>query len=230
MSQVFTGGIHGQVKRVVRNRTEQKAMCTWVMKWKAGNESIGLKVFNYLFSLSFLCPHQLTTRRAKGRNVLTVAGVSGTESFSHCANKPKVSQSPKPDQCVPAIPALVAERHWEKNQITVQQPPPALLALASSRSYLLCQGSSSGPRVHFICSTLPCRGSQLTANAVHSAHFIPCWKEARPEVERGKHSTVPGNSTQLLKTSREKAVYKCGGFSHRQDVINGAGIWPGHWG
>lgn len=154
------------------------------MKWKAGNESIGLKVLNYFFSLSFPCPHQLTTRCAKGRNVLTVAGVSGTESFSHCANKPEVSQSPKPDQCVPAIPALVAERHWEKNQITVRQPPPvppgtlwcapALVSLASSRSYLLCQGSSSGPRVHSICSTLPCRGSQLTANAMHSAHFIPC--------------------------------------------------------
>lgn len=154
------------------------------MKWKAGNESIGLKVLNYFFSLSFPCPHQLTTRRAKGRSVLTVAGVSGTESFSHCANKPEVSQSPKPGQCVPAIPALVAERHWEKNQITVRQPPPvppgtlrcapALVSLASSRSYLLCQGSSSGPRVHSFCSTLPCRGSQLTANAMHSAHFIPC--------------------------------------------------------
>lgn len=35
-----------------------------------------------------------------------------------------VSQPPKPDQCVPAIPALVGERCWEKNQITVQQPLP----------------------------------------------------------------------------------------------------------
>lgn len=157
-----------------------------------------------------------------------MAGVSGTESFSHCANKPEVSQ-PKPDQCVPAIPALVGERCWEKNQITVQQPPPvapitlrcipALVPLASSCRYLLWQGSSTGPRVHFFYSILPCYpgeypGSRLTSNAVHSAHFIPCWKAARPEVEHGKRLAAPGNSMQLLKTSGEESSVQTQGNFH----------------
>lgn len=157
-----------------------------------------------------------------------MAGVSGTESFSHCANKPEVSQ-PKPDQCVAAIPALVGERCWEKNQITVQQPPPvapitlrcipALVPLASSCRYLLWQGSSTGPRVHFFYSILPCYpgeypGSRLTSNAVHSAHFIPCWKAARPEVEHGKRLAAPGNSMQLLKTSGEESSVQTQGNFH----------------
>lgn len=58
---------------------------------REGNKSIDLKVLNHFFSLSFPCPHWSITRRAKAGNVLTVAGVSRTESFSHCANKAEVS-------------------------------------------------------------------------------------------------------------------------------------------
>lgn len=191
---------------------------------REGNKSIDLKVLNDFFSLSFPCPHWSITRCAKAGNVLMVAGKSRTESFSHCASKPEVSQPPKPDQCVPVIPALVRESCWEKNQTTVQQPPLvspvplqctlALVPLTSSRCYLLWQGSSAGPWVCFFCSTLPCRGSRVTANAVHSAHFIPRWKAARPEVEHGKRFAAPGNSRQLLKTSGEESGVQTQGNFH----------------
>ena len=184
---------------------------------REGNKSIDLKVY-------FPCPHRSITTHAKAGNVLTVAGISGTESFSHCANKPEVSRPPKLDQRVAAIPSLVGETvlgekpdHSASASSCLSCDPavhPSTAAFGLSHCYFLWQGPSAAPWVCFFCSTLLCRGSGLTANAMHRARFIPCWKAARPEVEHGKHFTAPGNSTQLLKTSREESSAQTQGNFH----------------
>lgn len=91
----FLGGLMVSWKELFPTGLCKKQCAHESWSGREGNRSIDLKVLNYFFSLSLPCPHQLITRRAKAGNVLAVTGVSGTESFSHCANRPEVSQ-PKP--------------------------------------------------------------------------------------------------------------------------------------
>lgn len=190
---------------------------------REGNKSVYLKVLNYFFSLSFPCPHWSISRCAKGGNVLMAAGVSGTESFSHSANKPGQSAPKTRSVCTSYSSSCRWEMLGEKSDHSAAASSclscdpavhPGTTPLASSCYYLLWQGPSAGPRARFFCSSPPCRGSRLTANAVYSAHFIPRWKAARPEVKHGKHFAMPGNSTQLLKTSGEKSSVQTQGHFH----------------
>lgn len=93
--RVLPGALMGSWRELFPTGLSKKQREHKPWSGREGNKYIDLKGLNYFFSLSFFpCPHGSITRRAKGGNVLIVAGVSVTESFSYCANKPEVSSPP----------------------------------------------------------------------------------------------------------------------------------------
>lgn len=107
---------------------------------------------------------------------------------------------------------------------------PAAFPMAQPCSPSQCLCSVRAVASHSAAAAvLPRTQSPRRCLAQHSLQS--CWKAARPRLRHGKRFAAPGNAAQLPRTSGEEGLCKnAGEFSHRQDVISRAGIWPGCWG